>query len=197
MYEILRRRVNSFEQIHETRRAWSPVPTFAYQMTRLLALAVALAALAACRPEYRFAPNPVSLVRSSDTVFLDTVFATVGSSTRSVRLVNPSNYDVNLSRVRLGRGDESPFRFNANGRPGPDLEDVVIPAGDSIWVFVETTAPRGDGEMLWEDSLRIEQGSFSQNIYLVALAWDDQAAREEKNKKKVEIIFFKGGVLSS
>lgn len=172
MYEILRTRVNSKVQNRETHRAWPPVPTFASPMKRLFALVLALAALAACRPEYRFAPNPVTLQRSQDTVFLDTVFATVGSSTRSVRLVNPSSYDVNLSRIHLGRGSESPFRFNANGRPGPDLEDVVIPAGDSIWVFVETTAPRGDGEMLWEDSLRIEQGSFSQSIYLVALAWD-------------------------
>ncbi len=139
----------------------------------LLNLALILVfALAACRPEYRFAPEPVGLVRSQDTVFLDTVFATVGSSTRSIRLVNPSSYDVNLSRISLGRGSESPFRFNANGQPGPELENVVVAAGDSIWIFVETTAPRGDGEMLWEDSLRIEQGSFSQNVYLVALAWD-------------------------
>ena len=113
-------------------------------------------ALAACRPEYRFAPEPVGLVRSQDTVFLDTVFATVGSSTRSIRLVNPSSYDVNLSRISLGRGSESPFRFNANGQPGPELENVVVAAGDSIWIFVETTAPRGDGEMLWEDSMRVE-----------------------------------------
>ncbi|MEY3692900.1 MAG: hypothetical protein RL104_201 [Bacteroidota bacterium] len=141
-------------------------------MQRLLALLIALSALAACRPEYRFAPQPVALTRSQDTVYLDTVFATVGSSTRSVRLVNPSAYDVNLSRVHLGRGAESPFRFNANGQAGPDLQDVVIPAGDSIWIFVETTAPRGDGEMLWEDSLLVEQGSYRQNIHLVALAWD-------------------------
>ena len=142
-------------------------------LKNLLSLAILLVfALAACRPEYRFAPEPVGLVRSQDTVFLDTVFATVGSSTRSIRLVNPSSYDVNLSRISLGRGSESPFRFNANGQPGPELENVVVAAGDSIWIFVETTAPRGDGEMLWEDSLRIEQGSFSQNVYLVALAWD-------------------------
>lgn len=137
-----------------------------------LAAALALATLAACRPEYRFAPEPVALVRSQDTVYLDTVFSTVGSSTRSMRLINPSDYDVQLSRISLGRGAESPFRFNANGQPGPDLQHVVIPARDSIWVFIETTTPRGDGEMLWEDSLRIEQGSYSQNVYLVALAWD-------------------------
>ncbi|MGA0817829.1 MAG: hypothetical protein ACO3PE_02775 [Schleiferiaceae bacterium] len=141
-------------------------------MNRLATFVIALATLAACRPDFRFAPEPVALTRSQDTVYLDTVFATVGSSTRSVRLVNPSPYDVQLTRLGLGRGAESPFRFNANGRPGPELDDVVIPAHDSIWVFVETTAPRGDGEMLWEDSLRIEQGDFSQNIYLVALAWD-------------------------
>ena len=64
-------------------------------LKNLLSLALLLVfALAACRPEYRFAPEPVGLVRSQDTVFLDTVFATVGSSTRSIRLVNPSSYDA-------------------------------------------------------------------------------------------------------
>ena len=184
MYEILLTGVFFESQISRSDselQNCAPGTTFAASTTTMLikplrplatAFILALLALASCRPEYRFAPEPGTLVRSQDTVYLDTVFATVGSSTRSVRLVNPSAYDINLSRLSLGRGTESPFRFNANGQPGPELENVVIPARDSIWIFIETTAPRGDGEMLWEDSLRVEQGSFAQNIYLVALAWD-------------------------
>ncbi len=125
-----------------------------------------------CKPNEFVTDQGVALRFSQDTVYLDTVFSTVGSSTRSVRIINPSAENISIDRISLGKGAESPFRFNIDGQPGPLVEDVFLPAGDSLWVFVEITAPAGSTEMLHTDSLVIVNKGEVQSIDLVSLAWD-------------------------
>ncbi len=128
--------------------------------------------LSGCKPNERVANRGVDLRFSADTVYLDTVFSTIGSSTRSVRIINPSDEAILIDHVSLGRGEQSPFRFNIDGREGPEVHDLILPAGDSIWVFVEVTAPAGGAEMLHTDSLVMVNKGRVQSIDLVSLAWD-------------------------
>ena len=125
-----------------------------------------------CRPSDVVAKNGIALDFSADTVYLDTVFSSIGSSTRTVRLINPSNEAILIDRVALGRGAESPFRFNIDGLEGPEVRDLILPAGDSLWIFVEVTAPSGLVEMLYTDSIVVHNKNIIQSIDLVSLAWD-------------------------
>lgn len=75
---------------------------------------------------------------STDTLHFDTVFTQIGSATRFVKIFNQENEDVILSEVKM-RNDNSSFRINVDGLDGPVVNDVRIPANDSIYVFVEVT----------------------------------------------------------
>ncbi|HAB31645.1 MAG TPA: hypothetical protein DCE13_03785, partial [Cryomorphaceae bacterium] len=120
--------------------------------------------LPSCKPNNLVTDHGVSLAFSADTVYLDTVFSTLGSSTRTVRIINPTQENILLDRIALGKGDQSPFRFNIDGVPGPEVTDVFLPAGDSLWIFVEITAPSGGVEMLHVDSLVIQNKEVVQSI---------------------------------
>ncbi len=109
---------------------------------------------------------------SEDTVFLDTVFAQVGSSTRSVRVINPTSDNLRIKRIELAGGASSPFRINVNGNVGPSVEDVELAAGDSLWIFVEVTAPPQGAQFLYTDSIVVQTGTVRQDIDLVTLALD-------------------------
>lgn len=127
---------------------------------------------AACSPEMNFVERDAVLRFSQDTVFLDTVFAQVGSSTRSVRVINPTSDNLRIKRIELAGGASSPFRINVNGNPGPSVEDVELAAGDSLWIFVEVTAPPQGAQFLYTDSIVVQTGNVRQDIDLVTLALD-------------------------
>jgi hypothetical protein len=138
----------------------------------LAAVLGSLWAAVSCSPETRFLDRDAVLRFSQDTVFLDTVFAQVGSSTRSVRIINPTNDPLLIRRIELAGGTASPFRINVNGQTGPLVENVALDAGDSLWVFVDVTAPPQGLQFLYTDSIVVQTGNLRQDIDLVTLALD-------------------------
>ena len=114
--------------------------------------ALVLAFAMACKPEFKPSTEPVTLTFSSDTVYLDTVFSSVGSSTRQMRIVNPSNQAVLINNLYLAGGESSPFRINVNGESGHHFADIQLAANDSIYVFVEVTAAANGMSFLYTQS---------------------------------------------
>lgn len=146
-------------------------------MNQLLRLfffgAMALWVFSACRKDVAFNRGNAVLQFSADTIFLDTVFTSIGSSTRQLRVFNPTANNLLISRIRLGRGPQSFFRLNINGQSSKDLRDVEILARDSIYIFIEvTTDVMGSLELLYTDSIIFETGNSFQNVQLVTLARD-------------------------
>ena len=158
-----------------------------YKMAKIHKIVLRAAVLAtllwtaACSPEVNFVDRDAVLRFSEDTVFLDTVFAQVGSSTRSVRVINPTSDNLRIKRIELAGGASSPFRINVNGNAGPSVEDVELAAGDSLWIFVEVTAPPQGAQFLYTDSIVVQTGTVRQDIDLVTLALD--AEKSEKLPK--------------
>lgn len=99
-------------------------------------------AFSSCRQD-RFTPNAnVELRFETDTLLFDTVFVTAGSITKRFKVYNPTNENISIDEVYLaGRRftGNSPYRININGIPSNDQGGVELPAGDSLYIFVEVT----------------------------------------------------------
>ena len=89
-----------------------------------------------CKKEVGFITDKNSKLNfSEDTVLFDTVFTTIGSTTRQIRVRNMNKQKINISSVRLQNGNSSMFTLNVDGTPGKSVSDVEILAQDSIYIF--------------------------------------------------------------
>ncbi|QLG43817.1 choice-of-anchor Q domain-containing protein [Costertonia aggregata] len=128
-----------------------------------------------CRKDFQYQNSAGNLQFSKDTVYLDTVFTNIGSSTYSFKVYNTSNTDIQIPSVRLGEGQESKYRLNVNGKAGKEFNNVPILAKDSMFVFVETTfdiAPTNESTFLYTDDILFDSGSLEQKVPLVTLVKD-------------------------
>ncbi|MBR9845869.1 MAG: hypothetical protein GYB35_07075, partial [Algicola sp.] len=53
-----------------------------------------------CRKDFDFSPSTGSLSFSKDTIYLDTIFADIGSSTYNLKVYNRSDTDISIPSVR-------------------------------------------------------------------------------------------------
>ncbi len=130
-----------------------------------------------CRKDFEFSPSTGSLQFSKDTVYLDTVFTNIGSSTYNLKVYNRSNDDIVIPSVKLGLGETSEYRLNVDGISGKTFENVQILAKDSIFIFVETTIdinnfPNPNGTFLYTDQIEFDSNSNMQKVELVTLIQD-------------------------
>lgn len=114
----------------------------------------------------------VSLAFSADTLSFDTLFTTVGSTTRQVVVYNATGHNVVLSSVTLGKGRASRFRLNVDGDTSMVARDVEILSGDSIFIFVQANINPNDATspFLEEDAI-----VFSNGQRLPLTAWGRNA----------------------
>ena len=82
--------------------------------------------------------NPsFNLEFSTDTLYFDTVFQSIGSATRSFKIYNRSQSPIIISRASLEKGNTSFYQFNIDGYTGNEVSNIRIEGNDSIWVFVK------------------------------------------------------------
>ncbi|MCX2719413.1 hypothetical protein [Lentiprolixibacter aurantiacus] len=128
-----------------------------------------------CRKDFDFERSQGQLLFSKDTVFLDTVFTGISSSTYTLKVYNPTDSDLRIPFVGLLDGENSGYRLNVDGLPGKEFENVPILARDSLYVFIETTLDISDfnqNQFLYTDILRFGSGNSSQDVPLVTLIRD-------------------------
>lgn len=128
-----------------------------------------------CRKTNFYDGNNAKVEFSSDTVFFDTVFTSIGSSTRRLMIRNPFSQTLQLERVWIAGGKPSIFRMNVDGIPSKDVKDLEIPPNDSIFVFVEVTVDPNNNNLPFvvSDSLYVATGGNLQKVRLVA--WGQNA----------------------
>ena len=56
--------------------------------------------LTSCRKDFVFEPNTGGLEFSKDTVYLDTVFTNIGSSTYRLKVYNKSDKDISIPKIQ-------------------------------------------------------------------------------------------------
>ncbi|MGB3607834.1 MAG: hypothetical protein WA775_11405 [Psychroserpens sp.] len=130
-----------------------------------------------CRKDFEFSPSTGSLTFSKDTIYLDTIFTNIGSSTYNLKVYNRSDEDISIPTVRLGQGQASNYRLNVDGIPGKEFENIELLAKDSLFIFVETTADiqnlsQISLEFLYTDVIEFDSGSNLQQVELVTLIKD-------------------------
>ena len=134
---------------------------------------ICLVFLSSCRKDFDTILNTGKLEFSKDTVYLDTVFTNIGSSTYSFKVYNRSNNAITIPKIRLEKGIDSNYRLNVDGIPGKDFENIDILAKDSIFVFVEATIDYSQvSSPLYEDRLLFDSGDNMQSVTLITLVQD-------------------------
>ena len=103
-----------------------------------------LLTLFACKKDNFTLSNSDTISFSTDTLFFDTVFTTIGSSTRKFKIYNTHNNKIKISKLKLAGGSSSIFRLNVNGVPGTEFKNIEIRAKDSMWVYADVTINPGN-----------------------------------------------------
>src|SRR5699024_3084037 len=137
---------------------------------------IVLTLLNSCRTDFETEISSGNLEFSKDTVYLDTVFTNIGSSTYNLKVYNRSKKDLHIPSIRLGKGEQSKYRLNVDGILGKDFTDVTLLANDSLFVFVEITLNiRGlspEDAYLYTDNIISDGTSPQQEVELVTLVKD-------------------------
>ncbi|MFB9056522.1 right-handed parallel beta-helix repeat-containing protein [Mariniflexile ostreae] len=130
-----------------------------------------------CRKDFEFSSSKGNLEFSRDTVYLDTVFSTLGSSTYTLKVYNNSSEDIIIPHVGLSLGEHSGYRLNVDGQSGKTFENVELLSKDSLFVFIETTVdiktlPTTQPQFLYTDAITFDTGIKQQKVALVTLIKD-------------------------
>ncbi|MFP5470239.1 MAG: hypothetical protein ACLGGV_01465 [Bacteroidia bacterium] len=105
-----------------------------------IVLVIIAFSLSECRKkEQILTDKSAKLEFSADSILFDTVFTTIGSTTKRFKIYNRNSQKMVISDIRLARGANSNFRINVDGYPGPEINSVEIQANDSLFVFVQVT----------------------------------------------------------
>ena len=126
--------------------------------------------LISCQKETFIESPDARLSISIDTLRFDTVFTTTGSITGTVKVFNDNDQKLRLSYIRMGGGQSSYFRMNADGTEAQEVRDLEILAKDSLYIFVSVTINPNANRLpfLVEDSIMIGYNGNEQKIQLEA-----------------------------
>lgn len=126
--------------------------------------------LTSCIKEDELLTDEVELLFSCDTVTFDTVFTTIGSTTRQLMVYNPYDQPVSISSIGLEGGRQSRFRLNVDGDTSIVARDILLAAHDSLFVFIQANInPNSMLEpFLVEDRIVVQCNGRNQQVVLTA-----------------------------
>ena len=128
----------------------------------------------ACEKEKINTSSDAILHFSSDTITFDTLFTSIGSPTKNLRVTNQTNANIIISSIKLAGGNQSDFHLNINGEVANEVYNVMIPAQDSIFIFIEATLGKTgkSSPLISEDSIIFRISNIEQKVRLLAWGQD-------------------------
>lgn len=136
----------------------------------------ALLTILSCRPEEEIIDYDYSggLTFSYDTILFDTLFSTVGSTSKRLKVFNPHAKALSINKIYLGGGVSSPYTITVNGIKGKTIDHQQILGKDSLLLLIEVLIDPKDENLpyLVSDSILIETNHTNQSIQLVAWGQD-------------------------
>ena len=133
--------------------------------------------LTSCREDFEFQQSIGKLEFSKDTIYLDTVFTDIGSSTYTLKLYNRSNKNISIPVIKLRDSINSKYRLMVDGMAGQKFTNVEMLAKDSMYIFISVTAEVTDAnstDYLYTDKILFgdENNPNHQKVELVTLIQD-------------------------
>jgi hypothetical protein len=134
------------------------------------AVVILIFAVFSCQKDQIDTDPNAKLSFSQDTVFFDTVFTSLGSTTHSFTIHNTGKQKLKISSIRLAGGESSFYRINVDGIAGYEVNDVEIGAEDSLYVFCRVTIDPTDtrNPYVISDSIVFLTNGNVQDVNLVA-----------------------------
>lgn len=105
-------------------------------MKYLFALLALCFTLLSCTKDSFITSTDARLSTSVDSLKFDTVFTSIGTVTKSFKIINKNDQKLLISSIQLAGGTTSPFKINVNGQATAAVANISIAANDSIYVFV-------------------------------------------------------------
>ncbi|WP_301401396.1 hypothetical protein [Polaribacter huanghezhanensis] len=153
-----------------------------------LLICVLLISVSSCRKDFGTIPSYGKLTFSKDTVFLDTVFTNIGSSTYNLKVYNQSNSAITIPAIRLEKGNASNYRISVDGIPAKTFQNIDVLAKDSIFIFVETTIDYTSvSDPIYTDKIIFDTGNNQQDVDLVTLVQNATFIYPGKNAISMKI----------
>jgi len=142
----------------------------AYFRTSLIILIL----LSACRKPDTYFQGTANLRFSVDTLVFDTVFTTVGSITKRIKVYNDLEEDLQIDEIKLAGTGNTPYRLNIDGLQSDVAKDIILRSKDSLHIFVETTIdPNNTNDpLIHTDSITFLTNGNLQDVDLVAWGQD-------------------------
>jgi hypothetical protein len=143
------------------------------KLRALIAIFIGLSFLVQCKKDQLFTGD-VTLRFSQDSLLFDTVFTTVGSTTKILKVYNPLNETIEIDRISLGKGNNSFFRMNVDGVAGHNIERVKILPNDSVFIFVQVTIDpnNSNNPLVIEEEIIFINNGKTQSVDLIAWGQD-------------------------
>ena len=143
-------------------------------LTKILTFLVAFISLYACQKEKLNSTSDAALHFSANIITFDTLFTSIGSPTKNLRVTNQTNENIVISSVVLAGKNQNGFRMNVNGEVANETYNISIPPQDSIFIFIEATLQKTgkSGPLISEDSILFLVNNIEQKVLLRAWGQD-------------------------
>lgn len=129
--------------------------------------------------DYNFDPD-FRFTFSTDILSFDTLFTGFTSTTKQLKIYNPSSKAVKISSIKLNK-TATAYRLNVNGNQSNLIQNIELSARDSLYVFVEVDLAQAneDAPRLLSDKIVVEANGHVQEIVLETFAQDVYVIEED------------------
>lgn len=107
---------------------------------------------------------------STDSILFDTVFTSIGSTSRRLKIYNPNEQAILISNIKLTGGFSSAYSLNINGQAADEVKLLRLNGKDSMNVFIKVNVNPTDQNLpfLVKDSVEFFYNDKRKSIPLVA-----------------------------
>jgi len=107
---------------------------------------------------------------SIDSVLFDTVFTTVGSTSRRLKIYNPNEKAIVISQIKLSGANVSSYSLNINGQAASEANLLKLNGKDSMNVFIKVNINSSDQKLpfIVQDSILVNYNGSRKSIPLIA-----------------------------
>ncbi|MBP5642087.1 MAG: hypothetical protein J6W92_03375 [Paludibacteraceae bacterium] len=163
----------------------TPRKTYFFAMAALMLITLSLSLLG-CREDQLSYDTGLKVSFSRSKLSFDTVFTTLGSSTKQVMVYNNNKNAVEISRVWMSGGTNSFFHINLDGENDlSQMSGMEIRGGDSLFMFVrvEVDPQNSNNPVLIEDAVNILVNGNTCSLSLEAYGQDVIKLRPRKGHR--------------